>query len=172
MQDFRKKRKEMVDRYTRAGYIKTQSMKEAVLRIPREEFMLPNQKEYAYYDQPFPIPGDGRQTISAPYMYPVTYEPLMLKPGFKILEIGAGSGYGAALARELVGSEGLVVAIEINEITYRFAKQNLEKTGYDDIIVIRGDGTIGYKEKAPYDAISITASSHNFPSMLCFRKAA
>ncbi len=95
---FSDQRKQMVRRYTRAGYIKTDSMAKAVLRVPREEFMGPSYADYAYVDQPFPIPGDGRQTISAPYMYPVFYEPLGLKPGDRLLEIGAGSGYGAALA--------------------------------------------------------------------------
>jgi protein-L-isoaspartate(D-aspartate) O-methyltransferase len=114
----------MVSRYKRAGYIKSKRVEEAIIAVPREEFMEPNLKEYAYYDRPFPIPGDGRQTISAPYMYPVTYEPLDLKVGQKILEIGAGSGYGAAIARELVGTEGLVIAVEINHDTYQFAEQN------------------------------------------------
>jgi protein-L-isoaspartate(D-aspartate) O-methyltransferase len=166
MPDFIQKRREMVNRYSKAGYIKTQVMKDALLKVPREEFMPMDLKEYAYYDQPFPIPGDGRQTISAPYMYPLTYELLNLKPGLKILEIGAGSGYGAALARQLISSQGLVVTIEINEKTYNFAKQNLEKTGYDDVIIIHGDGTLGYKENAPYDAISITASSPDIPPPL------
>lgn len=156
----------MVDRYIRAGYINTNSMKKAMLKVPREGFMESRYIDYAYYDQPFPIPGDGRQTISAPYMYPITYEPLLLRQGTKILEIGAGSGYGAALARELVGKEGLVIAVEINDRTFHFAKVNLEKNGYDDVIVIHGDGTLGYQDKAPYNAISITASSPSIPPPL------
>lgn len=156
----------MVERYTRAGYISTKIMEEAVLSVPREEFMPPKYRRHAYSDQPYPIPGDGRQTISAPYMYPVTYEMLKLKPGHKMLEVGTGSGYGAALARELVGMNGLVVSIEINKQTYQFAKENLVRTGYDDVVIIHGDGTLGHEEKAPYDAISVTASSPRIPNPL------
>lgn len=163
MPNFEKQRKRMVQRYRKMRYIKTDEMAEAMLRVPREEFMDPAYVEYAYMDQPFPIPGDGRQTISAPYMYPAFYEPLQLKRGDKVLEVGAGSGYGAALARELVGSEGLVVSIEINPITYRFAKENLRRTGYEDIILILGDGSLGYPKEAPYDAVCITASCPEVP---------
>lgn len=163
MPDFFKQRKEMIKRYSRAGYITKNYMAEAMMRVPREEFMDMRYKKYAYYDQPFAIPGDGRQTISAPYMYPATFEPLLIKEGHQILEVGAGSGYGAALARELVGQNGLVVSIEINEITYRFAKENLSRAGYDDIILILGDGSKGYLEKSPYDAVSITAATPRIP---------
>jgi protein-L-isoaspartate(D-aspartate) O-methyltransferase len=153
----------MVDRYKRAGYIKSKRVEEAINAVPRELFMDQRYRDYAYNDQPFPIPGDGRQTISAPYMYPVTYEPLKLEKGQRFLEIGAGSGYGAAIARELVGSEGFVVSIEINPDTYRFAVENLKAARYNDVKVILGDGTLGYPELAPYDAISITASTPDIP---------
>ncbi len=166
MPDFSELRKQMVRRYKRAGYIKSDAMERAVLRVPREEFMDPSYVEYAYVDQPFPIPGDGGQTISAPYMYPIFYEPLGLRVGEKLLEIGAGSGYGAALARELVGPTGLVVSIEINANTYRFAVQNLERTGYGDVKLILGDGSLGHAEDAPYDAICVTAACPEIPNPL------
>jgi protein-L-isoaspartate(D-aspartate) O-methyltransferase len=163
MADFSEQRRDMVSRYKRAGYIHSKRLEDAIMAVPRELFMDKGYTEYAYYDQPFPIPGDGRQTISAPYMYPVTYEPLRLELGQRFLEIGAGSGYGAAIAEELVGQEGLVVAIEINPDTYRFASDNLKKAGYDDVKVILGDGTLGYPLEAPYDAVSITASTPQIP---------
>lgn len=166
MEDLTPQRRAMVARYKAAGYIKTKRLEEAMLRVPREEFMTQRLREYAYLDSPSPIPGDGRQTISAPYMYPITYEHLKLKEGDKFLEVGAGSGYGAALARELVGDKGLVVAIEINEATYEFAFDNLKRTGYGDVRLILGDGTLGYPDDAPYDAISITAASPDFPPPL------
>ncbi|RLI10201.1 protein-L-isoaspartate O-methyltransferase [Candidatus Bathyarchaeota archaeon] len=166
MPDFAEQRRRMVQRYRRSGYIKTEAMARAMLRVPREEFMDSAYIDYAYSDQPFPIPGDGRQTISAPYMYPVFYEPLELKRGDRVLEIGAGSGYGAALAWELVGPEGLVVAIEINPTTYRFAETNLRRTGYDDVLLVLGDGSLGYPEKAPYDAICVTAACPEIPRPL------
>ena len=165
MVDFSLSRRDMVDRYKRGGYIQTRRMEEAVLAVPREEFMESKYREHAYIDRPFPIPGDGRQTISAPYMYPSTYEPLMLEPGMRVLEIGAGSGYGAALAKELVGDGGLVVAVEINEETHAFAEANLKRTGYDVTLVL-GDGSLGYPDLAPYDVISVTASSPDVPPPL------
>jgi len=166
MQSFSEQRRRMVERYRLAGYIRTDPMARAMLRVPKEEFMDPSLVGYAYADQPFPIPGDGRQTISAPYMYPATYEPLEIKEGDRVLEIGAGSGYGAALAYELVGEKGLVVAIEINEETYRFATENLERSGYGAVKLVLGDGSLGCPEEAPYDAISITAASPDFPPPL------
>ena len=156
----------MVQRFRKAGYIKTDSMADVMLRVPREEFMDSAYIDYAYSDQPYPIPGDGRQTISAPYMYPVFYEPLELESGERFLEVGAGSGYGAALARELVGSTGLVVAVEINRLTYKFAEANLRRTGYNDVLLVLGDGSLGYQKHAPYDAISITASCPDIPRPL------
>jgi len=166
MVDFSELREQMVQRYLRAGYIKSGSMAEATRRVPREEFMDPTYTDYAYVDQPFPLPGNGKQTISAPYMYPIFYEPLDLVEGNRVLEVGAGSGYGAALARELVGSTGLVVSIEINETTFGFARENLDRTGYGDVVLVQGDGSLGYPEEAPYDAICITAACPAIPPPL------
>ena len=166
MSDFSELREQMVQRYLRAGYIKSTSMAEATRRVPREEFMDPTYTDYAYVDQPFPIPGDGKQTISAPYMYPVFYEPLDLVEGNRVFEVGAGSGYGAALARELVGSTGLVVSIEINETTFGFARKNLDRTGYGDVVLVQGDGSLGFPEEAPYDAICVTAACPAIPQPL------
>jgi protein-L-isoaspartate(D-aspartate) O-methyltransferase len=166
MLDFSEQRKQMVERFRKSGYIKSEVMAEAVLNVPREEFMDPSYTNYAYVDQPFPIPGDGAQTISAPYMYPIFYEPLGLKEGDRVLEIGTGSGYGVAIAREIVGDRGLVVSVEINSITYNFAQSNLRRTGYEDVILVLGDGSLGYEEEAPYDAICVTAACPKIPEPL------
>ncbi|MEM2893197.1 MAG: protein-L-isoaspartate(D-aspartate) O-methyltransferase [Candidatus Bathyarchaeia archaeon] len=166
MRDFASERRRMVQKYRAQGYIKTERMAEAMLKVPRELFVEPEYMDYAYIEQPLPIPGDGRQTISAPYMYPIFYEALELREGHRVLEIGAGSGYGAALAREMVGSAGLVVTVEINPTTYRFALENLKRTGYEDVIVVLGDGSLGYPEMAPYDAICVTAACPDIPKPL------
>lgn len=145
------------------GYIRSDRVVDAMKRVPRELFMPSSYKEYAYHDQPFPIPGDGRQTISAPYTYAMFYEPLDLKNGEKVLEVGTGSGYGAALARKLVGEEGKVVTVEVNATTYQFGKENIENAGYNDIIMVLGDGSKGYPEEAPYDKICVTAACPVIP---------
>ena len=166
MPDFSDQREQMVQRYIRAGYIRSESMTEAIRRVTREAFMDPAYVQYAYADQPFPIPGDGKQTISAPYMYPIFYEPLSLVEGNRVLEVGAGSGYGAALARELVGPSGLAVSIEINKVTFGFARGNLDRNGYGDVVLVHGDGSLGYPDEAPYDAICITAACPEIPQPL------
>jgi protein-L-isoaspartate(D-aspartate) O-methyltransferase len=164
--DFQKQRKAMVERYKTRGYLHSKKMVEAMRKVPREAFMPCAYLEYAYYDQPFPIPGDGQQTISAPYTYAMFYEPLHLTRGDRILEVGTGSGYGAALARELVGNTGKVVTIEVNTITYCFGKRNLEKVGYHDVIMICDDGSKGYPPEAPYDKICVTAACPEIPAPL------
>jgi protein-L-isoaspartate(D-aspartate) O-methyltransferase len=89
-----------------------------------------------------------------------------LDKGNKFLEIGLGSGYGAAVAREVVGAEGLVVSIEIDPLTYEYAKGNLERAGYDDIVLVHGDGGRGYQDLSPYDKIAITAACASIPPPL------
>jgi protein-L-isoaspartate(D-aspartate) O-methyltransferase len=165
--DFAKLRKEMVEYIKSMGWLKSKEIEEALLKVPRELFMPKKYRDFAYNDQPFPIPPfTGKHTISAPSTYALFYEPLELKRGDRFLEVGTGSGYGAALAREIVGKEGLVVTIEINKETFEFAKKNLEKAGYDDIILVLGDGSKGYELEAPYDKIAVTASSPKIPEAL------
>lgn len=86
--------------------------------------------------------------------------------GHKFLEVGLGSGYGTALAREIVGHEGFVVSIEIDPLTFEFARKNLENLGYRDIILVKGDGGLGYPEMSPYDRICITAACVEIPPPL------
>ena len=111
--------------------------------------------------------GVGKEaTISCPHSYPLFYEPLGLDRGHRLLEVGLGSGYGAAVAREVVGPEGLVVSIEIDPFTFEFGRKNLENRGYHDIILVNDDGSLGYPAKSPYDRISITAACLDVPPPL------
>jgi len=160
-----RERKEKVRWLFRQGLLKSPRIAQAMLRVPREDFVLEEYRDYAYLEVPLPIPGRGA-TISCPHSYPLFYEALELKEGEKFLEVGAGSGYGAALAREIVGKRGLVVTIEIDEKTYEFAKENLEKTGCGDIRLILGDGSLGYQQEAPYDKICVTATCPRVPEPL------
>ncbi|MFQ5711499.1 MAG: protein-L-isoaspartate(D-aspartate) O-methyltransferase [Candidatus Geothermarchaeales archaeon] len=166
-EEFEEERMEMVKRLIRQGLLESQNIAEAMMRVPRERFVPLEYRDYAYLEIPLPLPGDGRnQTISCPHSYPLFYEALGLRRGDRFLEVGAGSGYGAALAREIVGGEGRVVTIEINEETRDFARNNLEGLGYRDVVVVLGDGSEGYPPKAPYDKICVTATCPRIPPPL------
>jgi protein-L-isoaspartate(D-aspartate) O-methyltransferase len=89
-----------------------------------------------------------------------------LERGHRFLEIGTGSGYGAAVAREVVGDTGQVTSIEIDPMTHAFARQNLERAGYADVVLVLGDGGFGYAPRAPYDRIAITAACTEIPPPL------
>lgn len=140
-------------------------IKEALLKVAREDFIPPDYRDYAYLEVPLPLPGK-EATISCPHSYPLFYEPLGLNAGHRFLEVGLGSGYGTALAREIVGSRGLVISIEIDPLTFGYASKNLEMAGYGDIVLILGDGGLGYPEGAPYDSICLTAACSVIPPPL------
>lgn len=163
--ELRKEREEKVRWLASEGFLSSERIKQAMLKIPREEFIPPLYRDYAYLEVPLPLPGE-KATISCPHSYPLFYEPLGLDRGHRFLEIGLGSGYGTALAREIVGEDGLVVAVEIDPLTFEFAKKNLENLGYKDVILIKGDGGLGYPELAPYDRICITAACKEVPPPL------
>lgn len=163
--ELRKEREKKVRRLIRDGYLRSERIRDAMLKVRREDFMPVDYKDYAYREVPLPLPGT-EATISCPHSYPLFYEPLGLDKGHKFLEVGLGSGYGTALAREIVGSDGLVVCIEIDPLTFEFGRKNLENAGYDDIVLIKGDGGIGYLEMSPYDRISVTAACDKIPPPL------
>jgi protein-L-isoaspartate(D-aspartate) O-methyltransferase len=94
--------------------------------------------------------------------HPLFSEPLGLADGLRFLEVGVGSGYGTALAREAVGREGVVVAVEIDATTLAFARENLARAGYADVLLVHGDGGLGDPEHAPYDRICVTAACPRF----------
>lgn len=161
----KEKRKDLVEKLFNQGYINTEKVKEAMLKVPREEFMPAENSSYAYLDRPFPI--GNSQTISAPHMVAIIAEKLELTDGMNILEIGTGLGYNAAVVAEVVGKKGHVYTIERIPSLVKKSRENLKKTGYSDrVTVIEGDGTIGYPDKAPYDRIYGTASAPKIPEPL------
>jgi protein-L-isoaspartate(D-aspartate) O-methyltransferase len=162
---FRRERERKVRWLTRHGYLRSEAIREALLKVAREDFILRSYRDYAYREVPLPLPGQSA-TISCPHSYPLFYEPLGLARGHRFLEIGLGSGYGTALAREVVGDEGLVVSVEIDPLTFEFARQNLERAGYRDIVLARADGGRGFEEEAPYDRICLTAACPEPPAPL------
>lgn len=163
--EFRQEREKKVRQLIAERLLRSERMRSALLRVPREDFIPPRYRDYAYQEVPLPLPGT-RATISCPHSYPLFYEPLGLDVGHRFMEIGLGSGYGAAVAREVVGPTGLVVSIEIDPVTYEFGKTNLERAGYQDVCVVLGDGGLGYPECAPYDRICITAACSEVPAPL------
>jgi protein-L-isoaspartate(D-aspartate) O-methyltransferase len=164
-EQLKKERERKVRSLLKQGYLKSERIKNAMLKVPREDFMPPCYRDYAYLEVPFPLPGE-QASISCPHSYPLFYEPLGLDEGQSFLEVGLGSGYGTALAREIVGKNGLVVSVEIDPLTFDFAKKNLEVAGYHDIVLVRGDGGLGYPEFSPYDRICITAACTEIPPPL------
>jgi protein-L-isoaspartate(D-aspartate) O-methyltransferase len=147
------------------GLLKSPRIKAALLKVRREDFIPREYRDYAYEEVPLPLPG-AAATISCPHSYPLFYEPLGLDRGQRFLEIGAGSGYGAAIAREVVGDEGRVISVEIDPVTRDFARRNLQRAGYHDVMVALGDGWRGYPEAAPYDRVAVTAACPEMPPAL------
>ena len=161
---YEREREELIERLIRWGYLTKPEIIEAFRKVPRHEFVPAKLKDYAYADQPLPI-GHG-QTISAPSMIAIMLDSLELKQGQKVLEIGAGSGYNAALIAEIVGPQGKVFTIERIAELAEFGRANLWKTGYGWVQVVVGDGTCGYKKEAPWDRILVTACAPEIPQLL------
>jgi protein-L-isoaspartate(D-aspartate) O-methyltransferase len=109
--------------------------------------------------------GCGARAARAPSLgsYPLFYEPLGLGEGHRFPEVGVGSGYGTSLAREVVRREGLVVAADIDAATLAFARENLQRAGYTDVVLVHGDGGLGCPGHAPYDRICVTAACPDVP---------
>jgi protein-L-isoaspartate(D-aspartate) O-methyltransferase len=163
--NFEEQRKQVVKTLETMGYIKTQSMKSAMLKVRREEFVPSEIMEDAYLDTPLPIPGGA--TISAPHMHAISLQALELKPGDKFLEVGAGSGILLVYANEIVGENGKVFGIEFDKDVYEFGMENLKKTGYwNRVKLILGDGSLGLPNEAPFDKIMVSAASPDIPKPL------
>lgn len=152
---------ELVEMLVREGYLRSERVKQAFLKVPRERFVPDRYKELAYVDEPLPI-GEG-QTISAPHMVAIMTEALDVGNGMNVLEIGTGSGYQAAIL-SMLNPNGKIVTIERNPYLYRFAKKNLEP--YRNVRVVLGDGTNGYPNESPYDRILVTAGAPKIPKPL------
>ena len=153
-------RAHLVASLVRAGDIRSDRVREAFLRVPREEFVRPEDRRDAYADTPLPI-GEG-QTISAPSMIAIMLEEAALAPGEQVLEIGTGSGYHAALLACMVGAAN-VVSIERLPTLAAWGFLNLERTGFRGVTVVTGDGSMGFPERAPYDCILGTAGAPRLP---------
>ena len=154
-------RQTMVARQLRARDISDERVLEAMERVPRELFVPDQERDHAYADAALPI-GHG-QTISQPYMVARIAEALALRPGERVLDVGTGSGYQAAVLAEL-GTEGVTIE-RIPELAER-ARASLAAAGYPQVDVRVGDGTLGVPELAPFDAIAVAAAAPAFPETL------
>jgi protein-L-isoaspartate(D-aspartate) O-methyltransferase len=151
----------MVERQIAGRGIRDPAVLAAMRRIPREAFVAPGQADRAYEDRPLPI-GAG-QTISQPYIVAVMTEALGLRPGDRVLEIGTGSGYAAAVLAVIAAE---VYTIERIESLAASAGRRLHDLGYANVHVRHGDGSLGWPEHAPYDAIVVTAGGPDVPPSL------
>ncbi len=154
-------REMMVRTQIQARGVKDARVLAAMRKVPREEFVTADQRPFAFEDRPLPIGEE--QTISQPYIVALMTELLELKEGEKVLEIGTGSGYQAAILAELTPN---VYSIEILEPLAKRAKETLERLGYDGIKLMTGDGYKGWPEYAPFDAIIVTCAPESVPEPL------
>jgi len=151
----------MVDSQLRARGISDQRVLDAMARVPRHDFVLASTRDQAYEDHPLPI-GEG-QTISQPYIVALMLQVLTLVPADRVLEVGTGSGYLTALLAELVAQ---VVSVERHAVLAESARMLLIGMGYSNAKVVVGDGSLGYPEDAPYDAIIVSAAAPEVPGAL------
>jgi protein-L-isoaspartate(D-aspartate) O-methyltransferase len=155
------KRQDMVDKDIKDRGIKDKKVLEVMGMIPRHLFVDEDLRNRAYADYPLPI-GEG-QTISQPYVVALMTEALRLKPTDRVLEIGTGSGYQAAVLSEIVKE---VFTIEIRKNLADMAPKRLKDLGYSNVKVKYADGYFGWEEYAPFDAIIITAAANHIPPPL------
>lgn len=156
-----KQRMKMVDTQIRARGIRDPRVLKALEKVPRHLFVNEALRDQAYNDNPLPI--DGGQTISQPYIVALMTEALELKGSEKVLEIGTGSGYQAAILAELVDH---VFSIDRIASLAGNARRLLESLNYYNIAIRVGDGTLGWKDEAPFDAVMVTAGAPDIPKTL------
>ncbi|WP_224332841.1 protein-L-isoaspartate(D-aspartate) O-methyltransferase [Haloprofundus halobius] len=167
--EFETARKRMVDRLLEHDRIEREATAEALRTVPRHAFIPPDRREHAYHDRPLPI-GDG-QTISAPHMVAIVTDLLALDPGDRVLEIGTGCGYHAAVTAEALARTGRdgrddhgasVYSVEYDSELADHARETLSEHGYD-VDVRTGDGYEGWAEHAPYDRAYLTCAPESLP---------
>lgn len=154
-------RARMVETQIAARGISDPRILDAFRAVPRELFVPEHLRAVAHDDGPLPI--EAEQTISQPYIVALMIEAVELKPFDSVLEIGAGSGYAAAVIGQLASQ---VLAVERHEELARVASERLARLGYDNVAIHAGDGTRGWPDRAPFDAIIVSASGSHVPDAL------
>jgi protein-L-isoaspartate(D-aspartate) O-methyltransferase len=161
MTDFAAEREAMIDRQLKRRGITDTAILDAFLAVSREAFVSPQYAHRAYGDHPLPI--EAGQTISQPYIVALMIQAAGIEQGDKVLEVGAGSGYAAAVISRIAGT---VVAVERQHELVELARSRLERLGYGNVEVVEGDGTKGWPDAAPFDAILAAASGSHVPDPL------
>jgi protein-L-isoaspartate(D-aspartate) O-methyltransferase len=161
MTDYAREREAMVERQLKRRGITERHILDAFLAVPREAFIGGEFAHLAYGDHPLPI--EAQQTISQPYIVALMIQAAAIAPGDNVLEVGAGSGYAAAVISRIAAK---VVAIERQHELVEVARERLRRLGYDDVDIVEGDGTRGCREQAPFDAILAAASGSHVPRAL------
>lgn len=161
MADVKEQREWMVERQLRRRGIDSSTLLKAFAQVPREEFVPENLREFAYEDGPLPI-GEG-QTISQPYIVAVMIDAADVQPGDRVLEVGAGSGYAAAILSRVAEK---VFSIERHALLAQQAQGRLAALGYNNVTIVTGDGSLGLPEEAPFDAILVAAGGLKVPEPL------
>jgi len=156
--DFTTLRDRMVERQIAARGLDDPKLLAAFRAVPREQFVSADYAGYAYQDSPLPI--ESGQTISQPYIVALTIYAAGIGPGDKVLEVGAGSGYAAAVIGQIAGE---IVAIERHHELVELARQRMKRLGYGNVQIFEGDGTLGWPLEAPFDAIVAAASGSHVP---------
>jgi len=159
--EYKTQRRAMVDGQVRSRGVVDERVLEAMVAVPRHLFVPEQYRQHAHADRPWPI-GHG-QTISQPLMVALMLEAARLTPGERVLEVGGGSGYQAALLGQLVRE---VVALEIVPALAERARQTVAELGYDNVEILLADGNLGHEPKAPYDAILVAAAAPTVPEAL------
>ena len=159
MTNYAAEREAMVERDLRGRGIAEQHILDAFLKVPREAFVSEDYVHLAYGDHPLPI--EAGQTISQPYIVALTIQASGIQPGDKVLEVGAGSGYAAAIISRIADK---VIAIERQHDLAEIARRRMRQLGYANVDIIEGDGTRGCPDEAPFDAIVAAASGSHVPS--------
>ena len=158
MSDFATLRERMIDRQIAARGLDDPALLAAFRAVPREDFVSGDYADYAYQDSPLPI--ESGQTISQPYIVALTIHAAGIAPGSKVLEVGAGSGYAAAVIGQIADE---VIAVERHSELVHLAQLRMRRLGYANVRIFKGDGTLGWPEEAPFDAIVAAASGSHVP---------
>ena len=159
--DFAAEREAMVERQLRRRGISEPRILDAFRAVPREAFVSDEYAHLAYGDHPLPI--EANQTISQPYIVALMIQAAAINAGDKVLDVGAGSGYAAAVVSRIAER---VIGIERQHELVEVARERLQRLGYDNVEIVEGDGTMGCRKEVPFDAILAAASGSHVPGPL------